>query len=487
VRRPSATAIKRIGSHYENQRGEHHGERTASRELPGKPAAAEAAKHAASNEHGRKRPVDKPGQGILNAVVSPNAVTATRLVPTAFIIGMRMEVTSSGTIRKPPPIPKSPRRLPFQGRKSYSCRPFLLGAGPMFAMTAPLPGSTWDLFASAALGIVVGIEAMLISTSLYRVEDLFHKLPLHWMWWPAIGAIAVGLGGLVDARVLGAGCASIDALLNGSLALKMVVSLLVIKALVWLIALGSGTSGGVLAPLLILGGAAGFLQGQFLPGNPSFWAMIGLAGIMSGAMRAPLTGALFAVELTRHFEAIPCTIATAAGAYAVSLLFMRRSILTEKIARRGRHVLQEYTVDPLDLLQAGQIMTHAAETLPACMTTAQAVTFFAEEARHRSYPVVDADNRLVGIVSRSDALRWQTTAGTKDVSLGETISDADLPVAFPETPVGRVADLIIETGIGRIPIVDQSSRMVVGLLSRQDLLKVRSESRMAEIGRSRFA
>ena len=121
---------------------------------------------------------------------------------------------------------------------SCYCRPYLLGAGPMFAMSATLPGTSWDLFASAALGIVMGIEAMLLSTSLYRVEDLFHRLPLHWMWWPAIGAIAVGLGGLVDARVLGAGYASIEALLNGSLALKLVVSLLVIQGLGWRIALG---------------------------------------------------------------------------------------------------------------------------------------------------------------------------------------------------------------------------------------------------------
>src|SRR3546814_2196481 len=124
------------------------------------------------------------------------------------------------------------------------------------------------------------------------------------MWWPAIGAIIVGLGGLIDAHVLGAGYASIEALLTGSLALKVVVALLAVKALVWLVALGSGTSGGVLAPLLILGGAAGFLISQFLPGDASFWAMIGMAGIMSGAMRAPMPGALFAVELTGHFEEI---------------------------------------------------------------------------------------------------------------------------------------------------------------------------------------
>jgi H+/Cl- antiporter ClcA/CBS domain-containing protein len=368
---------------------------------------------------------------------------------------------------------------------SFAWRPLLLGSGPMFPMTTAMPQESWALLASAGIGLVVGLEAALLSTSLYRIEDMFHRLPCHWMWWPAIGAIVVGLGGFIDAHVLGAGYASIEALLNASLTLRVVAALLVVKAVVWLVALGSGTSGGVLAPLLILGGSAGFLIGQFLPGDPGFWAMIGMAGIMSGAMRAPMTGAIFAVELTGHFNAIPCTIAAAGGAYAISVLLMRRSILTEKIARRGRHILQEYTVDPLDLVQAGQIMTRNPATLPGSMTVEAAVAFFVNEAAHRSYPVIDPQGRLLGLVSRTEALLWQSDRGDDQTSLADAISDAAQPIAYPETPTGVVADLIVECGIGRIPIIEPGTRRVLGILSRQDLLKTRSASRHAEVGRSR--
>ncbi|MDH7640485.1 chloride channel protein [Sphingomonas oryzagri] len=370
---------------------------------------------------------------------------------------------------------------------SFAWRPTLIGAGPMFATASAQPGGLWVLAAAAVIGLIVGLEAALLSTTLYRVEDLFHRLPVHWMWWPAIGAIFVGIGGLVDRHVLGSGYASIQALLDGSLAMRVVLALLFVKAIVWLIALGSGTSGGILAPLLILGGATGCLLGHALPGDVGFWAMIGMAGIMSGAMRAPMTGALFAAELTGHFASLPATIASAGGAYAVSVLLMRRSILTEKIARRGRHILQEYTVDPLDFLQAGQLMTPHPDTLPGTMSISAASAFFADEAKHRSYPVVDADGRLLGLVSRTDALRWRVTDPEGDVSLAETLSDVSQPAAHPETPCGLIADMIIETGIGRVPIVEAETGRVVGILSRQDLLKARSAHRQAETARSRFA
>jgi len=370
---------------------------------------------------------------------------------------------------------------------SFAWRPWLIGTGPMFATAAAQPAGLWVIGASAILGVVVGLEAALLSGTLYRVEDLFHRLPVHWMWWPAIGAVVVGIGGLVDRHVLGSGYASIQALLDGSLAMRVVLALLFVKAIVWLVALGSGTSGGILAPLLILGGATGCLVGHVLPGDAGFWAMIGMAGIMSGAMRAPITGALFAAELTGHMASLPATIAAAAAAYAVSVLISRRSILTEKIARRGRHILQEYTVDPLEFLQAGQLMTPNPETLPGVMTVAVAGAFFAEEATHRSYPVVDADGRLIGLVSRTDALRWQVGEADRAITLAEALSDVSQPSAFPETPCGQVADMIIETGIGRVPIVDAATRRVVGILSRQDLLKARSAHRRAETDRSRFA
>ncbi|MCW1383791.1 chloride channel protein [Novosphingobium sp. KCTC 2891] len=369
---------------------------------------------------------------------------------------------------------------------AFAWRPWMIGGGAMFPFEALTPAGLPPIAAAAGVGLIVGLQATLLSTSLYRVEDVFHRLPVHWMWWPAIGAVVVGIGGLIDAHVLGAGYQSIQALLDGSLTLRAMLALLMIKAVVWLVALGSGTSGGVLAPLLILGGAAGCLAGYFLPGGPGFWAMIGMAGIMSGAMRAPLTGALFAVELTGHFDALPLAMTAAASAYAVSVLLMRRSILTEKIARRGRHILQEYSVDPLDLMQASQLMTHAPATLPGTMSITEAMAFFAGGAAHRSYPVVADDGALLGLVSRTDALRWQVGEMADNASLAETLSDASLPVAYPETPIGIVADLMVDSGIGRIPIIEPDTRRVVGMLSRQDLLKARSAHRQSETGRTRF-
>jgi H+/Cl- antiporter ClcA/CBS domain-containing protein len=361
-------------------------------------------------------------------------------------------------------------------------RSLLLGAGPLFPFAAPTPSGIEPVAIAAVLGLVTGFEAALLSFLLYRIEDGFHRLPLHWMWWPAIGAVVVGIGGLFDIRALGAGYGSIQALLDGNLVVKAVLLLLAVKAVVWLVALGSGTSGGILAPLLILGGCAGFLIGQYLPGDPGFWAMIGMAGVMSGVMRAPMTAALFAAELTNHLSALPETIAAAAAAYAVSVLIMKRSILTEKIARRGRHILREYTVDALEFMLAGQLMTRSPTTLRATMSIPDVLRFFAEEAQHRSYPVVDGEGRLVGLVSRTDALRWQVEK-KEEGRLGDLLSDPSTLVAYPETSCGAVADMMVDAGTGRVPIVDPHSRRVVGIISRQDLLKVRTTQKRGEMVR----
>jgi H+/Cl- antiporter ClcA len=367
-------------------------------------------------------------------------------------------------------------------------RPYLIGVGPLFPFD---PGPIGDLRIvgplAVLLGVIVGLQATLLSNVLYWVEDMFHRLPVHWMWWPAIGGVVVGFGGLIDAHVLGAGYADIQALLDGSLAVKVVIALALVKAVVWLVALGSGTSGGVLAPLLILGGALGYLCGIPLPGVPGYWAMLGMAAIMSGAMRAPLTGALFAVELTGQFESLPLTIAASAAAYAVSVLLMRRSILTEKIARRGRHVLQEYSIDPLEFIQAAQVMTRAPDTLAGDRSIGSIVAFFESEAKHRSYPVVDGDGRLVGLVSRSDALRWQGVEDLVDSSLADVLSDASQPLGYPTTPIGDIADLMVDTGVGRIPIVEPKTHRVVGFLSRHDLLKARSAGQKTEQVQTRSA
>ncbi|WP_242141147.1 chloride channel protein [Sphingomonas sp. TREG-RG-20F-R18-01] len=368
---------------------------------------------------------------------------------------------------------------------AFAWRPMLLGAAPLFPFVAAPVQAWWQTGGLAlGMGVLVGLEAALLSALLYRVEDAFHRLPVHWMWWPALGGIVVGIGGLIDARVLGAGYSNIQALLDGSLAVRVILALLVVKAIVWLVALGSGTSGGVLAPLLIMGGALGALLGQFLPGSVGFWAMVGMAGMMSGAMRAPLTGALFAVELTGHFDALPATIAAATAAYAISVLIMRRSILTEKIARRGRHILQEYTVDPHEFLQAEQVMTPDPTVLSEAMSIKDAVAYFGDGATHRTYPVVDEGGRLVAMVSRSDALRWQVEGELPDTSLAEALSDSSQQIAYLHSPIGEVADLMVESGVGRIPIVEVGTNRVLGILSRHDLLKVRSARKRAEVDRT---
>lgn len=367
---------------------------------------------------------------------------------------------------------------------SFLWRPLLIDAGPLFPVHHAVNLNSLLLAIALVMGAMTGALAALLSSLLYKVEDVFEHLPLHWMWWPALGGLVVGLGGLIDAHVLGAGYESIRGLLDGSLAIRVAVALLLVKATVWLVALGSGTSGGVLAPLLLLGGASGFLIGHYLPGGSALWALAGMAGILSGAMRAPLMAALFAAELTGDFAMLPLTLAASAGAYAVSVLVMRRSILTEKIARRGRHILQEYTVDPLDFLQAEQVMTPAPETLPEAMTVAEAMAFFDGEARHRSYPVVDGQGRLSGLLSRSDILRWRLDGAPSSASLGEALSDASQPSGAPMDPLARIADLMVESGSGRVPIVDPATRKVVGILTRHDMLKVRHHHRTLERDRS---
>ncbi len=364
-------------------------------------------------------------------------------------------------------------------------RPWLIGAGPMFPLPMALSYDAVALVGAVALGLGVGVIASGLSWALYRIEDGFHGLPVHWMWWPAIGAVVVGLGGMVDPRVLGAGYDNIQALLLGSMLVKAVLMLLVVKAVVWLIALGSGTSGGILAPLLMLGAALGALAGQALPGGVPLYALAGMAAMMSASMRAPLTASIFAVELTGRFDALPVTAAASVAAYAIAVLVLRRSILTEKIARRGRHLSQEYAVDPLSLVRVAQIMTRSPATLPATMTVNEAARFFAN-ADHRAYPVVDGEGRPVGLVSRADALRWFDAPPEIGATLREVVSDAALPIVSPEWPVDRAAERMLAEDVDRLSVVDGQG-VLIGLLARRDLLRARSGWLSDEQDKRRFA
>ena len=369
---------------------------------------------------------------------------------------------------------------------SLGWRPLLIGSGALFPMTgAFMPGAAM-LALAAIMGLLGGCLAIVLSLGLYRIEDVFHRLPLHWMWWPAIGAIVVGIGGLIEPRVLGAGYGNIQDLMNGNLALNALILLLIGKAVVWLVALASGTSGGILAPLLIIGGTLGATLGFWLPLGPAVGAMFGMTAVMSGAMRAPLTAALFTVELTGRFDALPATLAASGAAYAIAVLVLKRSILTEKISRRGRHILQEYSVDPLALAQAEQVMTPDPESLPGRMLVSEAMIFFEHGARHRSYPVVDAAQRPIALVSRSDALRWTQAGADAEVTIADQLSDASMQVAYPSTPASDVANMMIGEDVGRICVVSPDDGSLVGLIARRDLLQPRAQHRREERVRARM-
>lgn len=363
-------------------------------------------------------------------------------------------------------------------------RPFLFDPGPLFPTNFHAHLPWWGIFLCAAMGIISGLQSGVLTTLLYKIEDAFEKLPIHWMWWPAIGGLIVGLGGLLEPRALGVGYDIISDLLSNHIAANAVLAILLVKATIWLVALSSGTSGGVLAPLLILGGALGWLVGLVFPGDPGFWALLGMAAMIGGTMRAPLTGTFFAVEITGDISALVPLLAATVTAYAVTVLLLRRSILTEKIARRGQHITREYGIDPFEFTRAADIMVRKVDTLPASMTIGAACNFLSsEEKTHRIYPVVEADGALVGVVSRADALRWQGDKELADQTLADRVSDGSIPVGHTDDTVAFIADLMLAAETGRIPIVDLASGKLVGLIARKDLLRLRSALQSSELER----
>jgi H+/Cl- antiporter ClcA len=366
---------------------------------------------------------------------------------------------------------------------AISWRPMLLGAGALFPFSNVPTLPWWGLIACAGIGIVAGLQSGLLSRLLYAIEDAFAHLPIHWMWWPALGGIVVGLGGLIEPRALGIGYDVIADLLRGHMAVRALLAILVVKAAIWLVALSSGTSGGVLAPLLILGGAVGWLIGLMLPGDPGFWALLGMAAMMGGTMRAPLTGALFGVELTGELRMLVPLLIASVAAHAVTVLLLKRSILTEKLARRGQHITCEYGIDPYELARVSEIMVRDVDVLAADLPIAAAVAAL-DAGRHRIYPVVDSVGRPVGLVGRADALRWTIEGSDDGALLGELVSDASLAVVHLDDVVTRAVDVMLETGQGRIPVVDPANGVLVGLITRKDLLHVRAGVARTEHERS---
>jgi len=366
-------------------------------------------------------------------------------------------------------------------------RRFVLTPAPLFPYTGSVIVDPLHALGWVGLGLAAGFGSALLTIMVYGAEDYFEKLPIHWMWWPVLGGLVVGIGGLIDPLALGVGYPDIAHLLAGLLIGGAALRLVLVKSVIWAVALGSGTSGGVLAPLLIMGGALGAVAAPMLPhAAPGFWAVVGMAAMMGGTMRAPLTSTLFAVEITgNHLILLPVITASMAS-MAVTVLLMKRSILTEKIARRGHHLTREYSIDPLAVARAAEIMASPAETLASDMTIGAAIDFFlGENAQHRAYPITDDSDRPIGLVSRADILTWIGSAASSDLSLASATAGRPLVTAWSGEMAITIAARMITKDSPRIPIIDDAGKLC-GIISRADLLRVHHQVVAAETKRERF-
>jgi H+/Cl- antiporter ClcA len=349
-------------------------------------------------------------------------------------------------------------------------RSYFFDAGPLFplqtSMVTPI-----CLFSCLAAGIACGALAWVLSASLYKVEDIFAKLPIHWMWWPAVGAIVIGVGGYLQPRALGVGYDVIGDLLHNHLAIGAAVALLLCKGVMWVVALGSGTSGGVLAPLLMLGAGLGVILGPYLPGGePNLWPLVFMAATLGGMMRAPIMALMFAFEVTHDANALLPLLTACATAYGFTVLLMPRSILTEKIARRGYHIYREYGIDPLERHTVGEVMTREITSIAAESTIGDALeTHFGAGQIHRAFPVV-RNGAYLGMVDRD--ILMKRAAVCRSMSLGELFGE-NLPVmALAEETCRIVATRLAVHRLERLPVVkDAGSRELVGLVARSDLIK----------------
>lgn len=349
-------------------------------------------------------------------------------------------------------------------------RPLLMSPGPLFPLQTAVPGPL-TMLSCVIAGVLCGALSASLSISLYKVEDWFGKLPLHWMWWPAIGGLAVGLGGWLQPRALGVGYDVIGDLLHNHLVLGVVLTLLAVKAVIWVIALGSGTSGGVLAPLLMMGAGLGAALSHLLPGNdPMLWPLVCMAATLAGVMRAPLTATVFAFGLTYDSNALLPLLATSALAYGFTVLTMRRSILTEKIARRGYHIYREYGIDPLERHSVDEVMTREVRSIDAALPVDEALArYFGGDQVHRAFPVV-RDHAVIGVVDRAKLAAYGTR--TPIASVGDACGDGPLLFALPGENCRVVATRLARHRLERLPVVkDAQSLALVGIVARSDLIK----------------
>jgi CBS domain-containing protein len=328
------------------------------------------------------------------------------------------------------------------------------------------------------LGALVGLASVGVTRVVYLVEDLFARLPLHWMWWPALGGLAVGVVGLAAPRTMGVGYDNIERIVGGELVGTACLAFCVLKWVSWTIALGSGTSGGTLAPLFMIGGGLGStIAALALALAPDagldvrIAAVVGMASMFAGASRALLASVVFAFETTRQFGTLLPLLGGCTAAFLVSCLAMRTSIMTEKIERRGVRVVGEYTVDFLTQIPVRDVALRPVVTLHADDSVAAVRAWLATRvpgSDHHGFPVLDRHGALVGVVTRRDLYESPLDA----TRLGDLVRD-DVAVIYDDCSLRDAADRMATRGIGRLPVVTRTApRTVVGIVTRSDLVDV---------------
>ncbi len=358
----------------------------------------------------------------------------------------------------------------------------LLGAAPIFPTHHALPPLVFpDLLLCAVAGVVGGFVAWLATSLVYLSEDTFRRLPIHWMWWPAIGGLIIGIGGLFEPRALGVGYDVIGTLLAGRATLALIVGILVVKTLIWSLSLGSGTSGGVLAPVFMIGAALGLLLAYvFPPVAPGFWALMSLAAVVGGVMRSPLTGVVFAMELTHQWDAVMPLVVSSTVAFLLSVLALKRSVLTEKVVRKGTHLTREYSIDPLEVFLVSEIMPRSflcfrcGTPLQAAAKEAAAAGAGKRRLEHtqRLYPVLGDAGRLAGLVTRQ--LLLDATLGARREACIDELMVREPVVGYPDMTLRELANLMAEHQVSSVPVVDREDPgKVLSVMALDQVLEAR--------------
>ena len=361
----------------------------------------------------------------------------------------------------------------------------LLGAGPMFRVTAMDFGIPHALPFYLLLGLVCGLAAVGFSKLLYWTEDQFEKLPIDELWWPAIGALGLGIIGYFVPRVLGVGYDTIGDILNANLAWKLLLVVMVAKAAALVISLGSGTSGGLLAPMFMSSAAMGgvFAMGMdriFPTANLSAgaFALVAMGAVFGAASRATFSFIIFAFEITRDYNSVLPLMLVSVIADGIAMWLMpRASIMTEKLARRGLHIHQEYEADILQQVRVSETMDQDVPKLPADMKVSELSDLIArrdpEISRHQGLVILDTDGNLAGVITRGDVMR----ALDADSTGASTVLDAgthDVVVTYPDEMLHDASAKMLRNNIGRLPVVDRKDpRKVLGYLGRPGIMAAR--------------